>query len=175
MLPSGRTTSNPSTVPCKLPYLNNRRPPAFVATLPPTQQDPLAPRSRGNKCPLSPRYVSAFSSMTPASTVNTPECGLKSLIEFSDWRDNTTSLNNGILPPAQLFHCHRGTYRLAQYSRLEEQLQYSPRCNISGVCLLAQLFWVVVQHFLVHGICSSNLRCRVLRHRLPEQLILLLP
>ena len=99
IVPSGRTTSSPSTVPCKLPYRRSRRPPALVATFPPTQQDPFAPRSRGNKCPLSARYESAFSRMTPASRVSTPEWGLKLRIELSDCRDNTTSLNNGILPP----------------------------------------------------------------------------
>lgn len=35
IVPSGKTTSRPRTVPCKLPYLSNLKPPALVATLPP--------------------------------------------------------------------------------------------------------------------------------------------
>lgn len=34
-VPFANTTSSPSTVPCNDPYRSNRRPPAFVAMLPP--------------------------------------------------------------------------------------------------------------------------------------------
>jgi hypothetical protein len=35
MVPSGSTTSNPRTDPCRDPYRNSRSPPALVATFPP--------------------------------------------------------------------------------------------------------------------------------------------
>jgi hypothetical protein len=42
-----RKRDPPSTFPCREPYRNRRKPPAFVDTLPPIWQLPFAPKSKG--------------------------------------------------------------------------------------------------------------------------------
>lgn len=66
-LPGTRlTTSRPSTVPRREPYLRSRKPPALVATFPPMWQLPLAPRSSGMINPCSSTYSLSLSSTQPA-------------------------------------------------------------------------------------------------------------
>lgn len=71
-LPSAKTASIPSTVPCKLPYLINRSPPAFVEMFPAMWQDPFAPRSRGIMYPLGWRKLERTSRIAPPSAVKIP-------------------------------------------------------------------------------------------------------
>ena len=100
-VPSGRTTSKPSTDPCRLPYLSNRRPPAFVATTPPTWHDPFAPRSSGKMKPRSARYPSADSNTSPASATRMPLTGSNDCTEFMLAIEMISSSWIGFEPPAR--------------------------------------------------------------------------
>lgn len=101
IVPSGRTTSKPSTDPCRLPYLSNRRPPAFVATTPPTWHDPFAPRSSGKMKPRSARYPSADSNTSPASATRMPLTGSNDCTEFMLAIEMISSSWIGFEPPAR--------------------------------------------------------------------------
>mmetsp|Transcript_115713 Transcript_115713/g.226937 ORF Transcript_115713/g.226937 Transcript_115713/m.226937 type:complete len:218 (-) Transcript_115713:245-898(-) len=102
IVPSARTTSNPKTFPCKLPYLITRNPPALVATLPPIMQEPFAARSSGNVNPFSPTCAFNHSSTHPASHVTTPALESMSMILFMRLVDRINSpLSVPTAPPTK--------------------------------------------------------------------------
>lgn len=70
--PSAKTASIPSTVPCRLPYLSSRSPPALVERFPAIWQDPFAPRSRGIMYPFGARKLERTSRIAPPSDVRIP-------------------------------------------------------------------------------------------------------
>mmetsp|Transcript_60322 Transcript_60322/g.142121 ORF Transcript_60322/g.142121 Transcript_60322/m.142121 type:complete len:214 (+) Transcript_60322:842-1483(+) len=99
IVPSARTASTPSTVPCSDPYRTSLSPPAFVATLPPIWQLPFAPRSSGTMKPFSARCESKLWRMHPAPQTTTASCALNDSISLRRLVDSTISSWTGTLPP----------------------------------------------------------------------------
>ena len=90
IVPSGRTTSKPSTKFLVIPYLKTLNPPAFVDTAPPICADPLAPKFKGRRRSLSFAALIISSIIAPDSHVRVLPFLSISIIEFIFSRDKTT-------------------------------------------------------------------------------------
>ena len=152
-MPSGSTTSNPSTDPWSEPYLNKRKPPALVATFPPIWQ--LSPRGYcpGDLSPFQIVHIPALCAEVQRHDVimrgqvfrqrfkNAPRVGhqypcmtkLKSTHcvkpTVSYLRRDHMNESYSYLPDSVLPHLSQVRFRRpSQYFRLEEQ----PRCDVRG-------------------------------------------
>ena len=112
-MPSAATTSRPSTLALREPYLTTLGPPALVATFPPMRQEPRAPRSRGTARPASEARASKSARIVPAgaesviavvsATTSFSLLGLLALLAFSMSLpvDRITSSAMGTPPPTR--------------------------------------------------------------------------
>lgn len=117
------TVSTPSTDPWRFPYLNTRRPPAFVDKHPPTWQLAFAPKSIGTVKPFSCAFCSNCSSIQPDSQTAIPVRSSIFKTLFRRWRDRTISSQTGTDPPTRPVFPpwgHIASFLLLQYFNICE-------------------------------------------------------
>lgn len=169
--PFAVTASTPVTDPCRFPYRNNLKPPAFVDTFPPMWQLPLAPKSKGTQSPFSWTADSKFSNTTPDWQVTMPEYSSMDSILFIELIEMTTSSKTGTDPPTfRKFHEIIFVFNLIsdsliRYFRLVGKRQVFVRCNISWLRKLLRLFLVAKLHLMNLEHFSSNQCCSFECHR----------
>ena len=98
-VPSASTTSSPRMRLRVMPNRITSLPPALVEMLPPILQDPLAPRSRGNRNPASSAASWMACKGVPARTVMVMDAWSSSSMPLSRSRESAISSSCGVAPP----------------------------------------------------------------------------